>query len=238
MISLALCLQSFGGVYATYNFQLSCFETAMLIFGLQRANTNTWRLCFWMLAHILHNPTIQSQINEEVLAANILDLPTSMHPSVLSRCQLLVATYHESLRLVNSVMSVRHVRRPIRTASQKLLQPGSRVIIALSDMMQDETVFGENLRAFQPERFIRNEALAKSRSFAPFGGGSKLCPGRFLAKRQVLAFVGIAMSRFEMSALPGQEFPRLDLKKGAGLGTLGPVAGDDVLTKMSLRVVK
>lgn len=102
-------------------------------------------------------------------------------------------------------------------------------MIAHRQLLRDERVFGTGTDSFQPERFLRNPALAKSRSFTPFGGGTRLCPGRFMAKEEVLAFVGLALSRFELNMPAGQPFPRADLKKGAGMGILAPVVGDDVL---------
>ena len=63
----------------------------------------------------------------------------------------------------------------------------------------------------------------------------RLCPGRFLAKAEVLTFVGLALSRYELAVLPGQHFPRPGLKIGAGMGMLAPMRDNDVLLDVASR---
>ena len=111
-------------------------------------------------------------------------------------------------------------------------------MFAPRQLLRDEAVFGDNIDSFRPERFLENEELIKNRSYTPFGGGTRLCPGRFLAKGEVLAFVGLVISRFELRVAAEQKFPKADLKNGAGMGILAPVKGDDVLVDVSPRVGK
>lgn len=200
-----------------------------------RANTNTWRLCFWILAYILQTPSLHTLVTQEILTITTTLSEHSSFASALSECHHLSAVYHEVLRLVNSPISLRHVTRTARTATQKVLRPGAQLMIAHRQLLRDEGVFGTGTDSFKPERFLRNEELAKSRSFTPFGGGTRLCPGRFMAKGEVFTFVGLALSRFELDMPAGQRFPRAELGNGAGMGILAPVAGDDVLVDVALR---
>ena len=210
-------------------------EEANILFLSPRANTNTWRLCFWILAYILQDPSLHAVVTREILDVTTTTCQPSSIPSALSQCQLLSAVYHEVLRLVNSPISLRHVTRQARTATHKLLRPGAQLMIAHRQLLRDEAVFGTGTDSFNPERFLRNEELAKSRSFTPFGGGTRLCPGRFMAKGEVLAFVGLALSRFQLSVPAEQKFPRADLSNGAGMGILAPVMGHDLLVDVTLR---
>lgn len=61
--------------------------------------------------------------------------------------------------------------------------------------------------------------------FRPFGGGATLCPGRFLAKREVLTCVALAVGRFDLAlADPLAPFPRIEGR----VPCLKPIDGDDV----------
>ena len=111
-------------------------------------------------------------------------------------------------------------------------------MLAHRQLLRDEAVFGNNTDCFHPEHFLENEELAKNRSYTPFGGGTRLCPGRFLAKGEILAFVGLVISRFELRVTAEQTFPKADLKNGAGMGILAPVKGDDVMVDVFPRVGK
>jgi cytochrome P450 len=188
-----------------------------------------------MLAYIIHNPIIHNQINQEVIAvgANFSDVASM--PSALSGCRHLSAIYHEVLRLVNSPISLRHVTRTTRTATNKVLRQGNQVMLAHRQLLRDEAVFGAEADSFHPERFLKNEELIKSRSYTPFGGGTRLCPGRFMAKGEIMAFVGLVFNRFELALPQGQAFPIPDLKTGAGMGILAPLEGYDVLVDLTLR---
>ena len=52
---------------------------------------------------------------------------------------------------------------------------------------------------------------------------------------EVLTFVGLALSRYELTVLPGQHFPRPDLKSGARMGMLAPMHDDHVLLDVAMR---
>lgn len=93
--------------------------------------------------------------------------------------------------------------------------------------------FGQDVNAFNPERFLDRDLL-KSASWRPYGGGATLCPGRFLARREVYMFVATVMRRFEMEMLNDdgkRKFPRLDLGTPVN-GMMGPKAGDDVVVRI------
>ena len=75
-----------------------------------------------------------------------------------------------------------------------------------------------------------------------------MCPGRFVAKQAIFAFVAVTLARYDV-CLAGdggvgggddgkgekQRFPRVeDLKPG--LATLGPRKGDDVIVRCTKRL--
>jgi cytochrome P450 len=102
-------------------------------------------------------------------------------------------------------------------------------------ILTDENAFGADAQQFNPERFLHNTSLIRSKSYSPFGGGPMLCPGRFMARGETLVFLALMIEHFEMEVVKVKPFPRLDTKTGAGFGILGPLEGDDVLVKLAKR---
>lgn len=92
----------------------------------------------------------------------------------------------------------------------------------------DDAVFGPQVREFRPERFL-DKVTSRSPSFKPFGGGITYCSGRFIAKREVLAFLALALHRYDIKLMDSSiAVPGLDDKKPT-LGVIGPVKGDETI---------
>ncbi|KAF2866130.1 cytochrome P450 [Massariosphaeria phaeospora] len=64
------------------------------------------------------------------------------------------------------------------------------------------------------------EGLAAS--WIPFGGGPRACPGRHVAKQQVLATISSIIMQFDIEVVAGQEAWRMD-ESGYGPGVQSPV---------------
>jgi cytochrome P450 len=66
----------------------------------------------------------------------------------------------------------------------------------------------------------------------PFGGGNTLCPGRFFASNEIMAFVATVMLTFDFEILPGQKMAR----SATHLPTVGTYAPThDIKMKLKLR---
>ena len=92
----------------------------------------------------------------------------------------------------------------------------------------EEEDFGPETKTFNPDRFLINEGLSRSPSFKPFGGGSKFCSGRFIAKREVMAFVASVVHLYDLRLQdPKQAFPRMNETKPT-LGIMDMVKGDNI----------
>ena len=200
------------------------------------------------MAYLLHTPALLEAIRDETARGIIDDTPDI--PYLVEHCPRLEAIFHEVLRVYTSNSLMRHVTAPTRIGG-KLLQKGRNVMVPYRLLHYDQSVWGNDVSAFDPERFLHHKGLARGPSFKPFGGGQHLCPGRFLAKQAIFAFVALALSRFDL-CLDGddggddgsragaagvglkQAFPRPGNLK-PGLATLGPREGDDVFVCCKLR---
>lgn len=200
-----------------------------------RINGNAYKLCFWILTYMLHDSNLFTSIRNEVVPAVQASTSPNDLSSRLDRCPHLDAIFHEVLRLVSSSSSIRNVQTPI-TVGGKYLRAGTKVLIPYRQLHFDEDVFGSNAQSFDAERFLRNKDLVKSSSYRPFGGGTTHCPGRFLARREVLTFVALVVDRFELElagdvGTSGTAFPKLEDRKPC-LGIMGPLTGEDVIVKV------
>ena len=178
------------------------------------------------MAYLVFEPSLYSTIKAEIDLAS----PDSLAglETRLEGCPRLMALYNEVLRLTTSSASVRTVESdtPLRHVT---LSAGGKVLLPFRQLHFDEEVFGSNAEDFDPERFLRNQNLSKSPSFRPFGGGSTYCPGRYVARREVLGFISLVLSRFRITLAGAGKavFPKLDTKTPS-LGIMMPVAGEDV----------
>lgn len=192
-----------------------------------RANINPYRLGFWMLSYILFDASLCESLRAETSPAykdGEIDVGYLM-----TRCPRLYSTYQETLRVTNGALSARKIIAPTKIG-EKILDVGGTIIIPFRHLHYNKKVFGTQPAHFDPNRFLKDKSLNNSGSFRPFGGGINYCPGRFLAKQEMLAFVGLALHRFDitLSRKGSQNFPELDITTPA-LGVNGPQKGANVL---------
>jgi Cytochrome P450 len=164
---------------------------------------NVYKSYFWILAQLLHNLALLSAIKREVADAIDAQTPANELPERLDTCKQQDEVFHEVLRLISSSMAVRNVATPMDVGG-KTLRKGTKITIAFQQIHFNEAIWGVNAREFDPTRFPGpqgKEARAASRdpNFRHFGGGTTISPGRFMARREVLTFVRLALVRFDMS---------------------------------------
>ena len=181
------------------------------------------------MAYIITLPSLQFELVKEVMSAYKKASSPDSFASELCQCPRLVAVYHETMRLVTSSVSVRDVAESTMVGGV-VLRKGNRVLIPYRQMLFERGIFGDRPDEFHPERFLEDKALTKSPYFRPFGGGRTYCPGRYLAKAEVLSCVGLMLTRFDITAAGHQvvSFPRLEEKRPC-LGIMSPVAGGDLI---------
>lgn len=196
-------------------------------------NANAFKICFWLLAYLLNKSEELRAVRREI-ASSIVDHEINFDG--LLQCRLLNAAFDETLRLASAASSARTVISS--TCIQgKMLQPGEKLLMPYRQLHLEEEVFGPHAREFDARRFVDNEGLSGSQYFKPFGGGTTYCSGRYLARREVIAFVALVLSQYELELEdPDQMFPRQDEKKPT-LGVLSPLPGDDLLVVVRPRMV-
>lgn len=144
---------------------------------MRSINGNTWKLTFWILAHLIHRPALLQTVQHEVRAA----IAAAENPTDLSKlleggaCPATVAVYRETLRLTASSMGVRDVVAPVILSGGRQLRPGARLLIPFRQMLTHGSVWESNkdvdAETFDTQRFYatpdlrtRNVTLTTGRS--------------------------------------------------------------------------
>jgi cytochrome P450 len=212
------------------------------------ATTNSVPTSFWQLSYILACPSLHRQIQTEVESIVTREKgQDGTEEAVMnitlfqSHCPLLVATFHETLRLIDAATSVRAVVEPTTltssTSSSSFSLKSPSVIQLPSGITHSSpSIWGPDASSFNPERFLpeaKNRLNKKTRrkqsqGYFPFGGGKHLCPGRHFAMMEILALVAGIIVGFEvqgMDSVPERAFQKL------GTAVRKPVADVEVGVK-------
>ena len=190
-----------------------------------------------MLTYIVHDPSLASALRAEV-APGVVNNTLDIH-HLMNNCPRLEACLYEVLRLTASSASLRYVQKPTIIGG-KTLRPGNKIIMPYRQLHYNEDEYGSTTFQFDPERFLKDKDLSHSPSFRPFGGGSTYCPGRFIARQEVVTFVALVLYRFDFELANGKDvkgaravpsFPDLEEGKPC-LGVMGPAGGNDVFLRV------
>ncbi|KAI9836481.1 MAG: hypothetical protein M1837_003387 [Sclerophora amabilis] len=202
-------------------------------------NSNAYKLSFWILAYVLQDRELISSLRAETAQALQNDVVDMKY--LLNLCPLLNATFDEGMRLTTLSSSSRCVTSPTAIGG-KTLRSGAKVLIPYRQLHFSEEIFGEDIEGFHPDRFLKKEGLSGSPSYKPFGGGSTYCPGRFIARQEILACVALMINRFNIELSTDgdslhkghspQRFPLADGRKPS-LGVMDPMNGHDLTVRVT-----
>ncbi|PQE22380.1 cytochrome P450 protein [Rutstroemia sp. NJR-2017a WRK4] len=207
---------------------LSNRETAGIhMLHLWAITGNVYKAAFWIIAYLVHDQSLLARIREEVAPAVKGESVNLNH--LTENCPRLESLFNEVLRVNSAGALAREVIAPTLFAG-KMLRKGTKLMIPYRQLHLDDDAWGPSTHDFDPERFLRDKSLTRSHNYRPFGGGSTLCPGRFLARKAIYTIVAVLFCRYDVTLDQGgvnQKFPRLD-DTTAGIGTMAPMHGYDV----------
>jgi cytochrome P450 len=176
--------------------------------GIVAIMSNTIPAAFWLLYHTISDPTILAECRKEVFACCTIsgDTCTIDITQVKSSCPILLSILKEVLRYHGIGTSVRIVQEDHLLDGKYLLKKGGVVMIPGIVQHTSIPAYGENVAEFQHKRFVRAPGRKRPSpvAFRGFGGGTTLCPGRHFASTEVLAFVALAIVRFDFEPAKGE----------------------------------
>ncbi|KAL4812023.1 cytochrome P450 [Aspergillus spinulosporus] len=175
-------------------------------------NANTFKIIFWLIAHIVSNPTILTAVTTEI-SSILADCPSNESLSSLSirleRNTLLEALHNEAQRLALSTSSARTIQQDVNI-NGRTFKARAQVVVPYRHLAMCHPLLSQEWDVFQPERFLSNPGLGRNKSFLPFGGGKHKCMGRFLSRRLVLTFISLFLHRFTVRPL--DEIPKMGFR--------------------------
>ncbi|KAK4180583.1 putative cytochrome P450 E-class, group IV [Triangularia setosa] len=203
------------------------------------ANSNTPKFLFWFLTHLLSSsPSYLSKIRAETSPAFTgQDLTDSSHFFTPGNCPTLESFYLEVLRFRSNSISARRVTADtvLPAPGSFLLRKGAKLMIPYRVLHFDEAVFGADAKVFNPERWESLPASARG-SVRAFGGGKSICPGRYLAEREVKKAAAVLVRKFDFEVLVegGEWMPKGDDSR-PGVGMMGIEKGGDFRVRIRAR---
>lgn len=174
-------------------------------------NSNSIPTTTWMLMEIIRDPSLLQAVRDEVATV------TTMHPETgslgidsqkLVSLPLLQSIFTETLRLRINFNIMRDVKQPI-TLDGHTIPQGSLLQAPMQVAHYNEAVWGaadHPASDFWAERHVRTgdggrrvySMAGSPTSYFPFGGGANLCPGRHLAKSEILMTIALVVSCFDI----------------------------------------
>lgn len=172
------------------------------------------------MLEILQRPTIHERVREEVSKVAITDASGNIKidlPRLLTECPLLNSIYMEVLRTRTSSTATRKISEDIECDGY-ILKAGNHIMVPSWIPAQDNSLWsipGHPAKFFWAERFLEMpklksenpdektlyEQAMRPENWFPYGGGSAICPGRFLAKSEIVSSVALVLLKFDIKPM-------------------------------------
>jgi cytochrome P450 len=155
----------------------------------------------WMINLLAQNPDAAAKLTAEVDAV-LGDAPLAREWEQMKQFTYLDAAHNETQRLRSATPFLGFISNADCVIEDTFIPKGMVIFVP--------TTFGDGLdeahfpqsELFQPERWIFEQKPHRdddpSRKVFPFGGGPRLCPGRFLALTEIKVVVSMIMRNFEL----------------------------------------
>ncbi|KAI0592856.1 cytochrome P450 [Biscogniauxia sp. FL1348] len=158
--------------------------------------------------YALRNPPVYRRLEEEILSATMKE-PA---PYASARAQpYLDATVREGMRIHPGVCMLleRYVPESgLKLSGGNYIPPGTKVGINPYVLGRNKDVWGPDADEFRPERWLRGETESEdafhermkrySAADLTFGGGSRVCLGRYIARMEIYKIVATLINHFEI----------------------------------------
>ena len=166
---------------------------------------NTVPATCWTLYYVYSQPTLLEDVRAAI-SPHIQLSPQGLTrrvniAEVAAECPLVASIVHETLRVQSVGTSTRKVLKDTLIDGQYLLKQGSTVLMPSAQLHTTSSVWGSSSTAFDARRFCPNqmfEAKKPTSEYRAFGGGSFLCPGRFLAVNEIITILVIMVLKYDL----------------------------------------
>ncbi|KAF8638364.1 hypothetical protein AX16_010511 [Volvariella volvacea WC 439] len=200
---------------------MSILCSAFMIGGVE----TTASIMQWFSALIPSYPHIQAKAHEEL-------------DRVVGRNRLPTVEDEKNLPFIHAIIKeVERCHNPFwlgtpHTNTQDFVYDGKFIpkntVLVLNTVLHNARRH-ENPEVFDPERYIRDPYLSSESANLPdanerdhwmFGAGRRICPGMWVAEREIFLVISRLLWAFKMETIPGEP---IDLKEYDGLSGRSPV---------------
>ncbi|XP_052603438.1 cytochrome P450 2D20-like [Peromyscus californicus insignis] len=160
----------------------------------------------WALLLMILYPDVQSRVQQEI--DEVIGQARRPEMADQARMPYTNAVIHEVQRFgdISPLNLPRITSRDIEVQGF-LIPKGTTLIINLSSVLKDETVWEKPLQ-FYPEHFLDAQGrFVKHEAFMPFSAGRRVCLGEPLARMELFLFFTCLLQRFSFLVPDGQPRP-------------------------------
>ncbi|KAJ5940490.1 Cytochrome P450 [Penicillium verrucosum] len=207
--------------------------------GENRLNANSNSTVYWMLRNIYATPGLLEDVRREIAPAC---LTTNNKVQIdwkrlLNNSPLFKSCYFETLRIDSASWSFKRLQKDciLQEAGEDARPPIAKgkpttfhmkkgdAVLVPSDLHHTDGRYFPNPSEFRPERFFVNaddgHVQSEIKSIRPYGGGATMCKGRFLAEREVLAFVAAMLNCWDLEPVKGSSWDMDSRVKTSGVSS-------------------
>lgn len=182
----------------------------------------------WTIGALLANPSVLSEFrrNVETFMSHGIE---EFRVADFAAEPFIQAFWKEVLRLGVTSSAARVVSRDSEIEGY-VVRKGSVILVPSRVLHFDPSVF-EDPETFNPSRWLARDDSGQglpekikrqNTSLRPFGGGTGVCPGRFIAEQEVLLTAAVLVHLFDLEVDSGQDIPFPNLSPKA-LGAMHPI---------------
>ncbi|KAL2227072.1 cytokinin hydroxylase [Sesamum indicum] len=156
----------------------------------------------WTLLLLGLHPEWQNELREEI--KEVIGDGKSIDATMLAGLKKMGWVMNEVLRLYSPAPNVqRQVRQDIQV-DNLVIPNGTNVWIDVVSMHHDQSLWGDDVYEFKPERFKDDifGGCNHKMGFLPFGFGGRMCIGRNLTTMEYKVVLTLILSRFSFSLSP------------------------------------
>ena len=161
-----------------------------LIVMIQAGHDTTATTLAWIIYLLTKHPIIKQKLTDSLY---------NYEPKDSFQNEYLLATIHEAMRIYPTSWLVERTAITDDQFNGYTYPKGTMIVGFYYGLHRDEKLW-KNAMTFQPERFIENPKLAKSKQFYPFGAGQRMCIGNHFALAEIAFSISVLFQHFDLSS--------------------------------------
>ncbi|KAK9246647.1 cytochrome P450 [Lipomyces tetrasporus] len=173
------------------------------------SKSNSVPAAFWVLANIVADAGLKAEI-ERIIATHYDPESDEFEWTALMEDPLIMSCFKETLRLNTNILSGRLVTHDLTLKVANQSEDDSKNVYPDPMKWIGKRFLDENKGVL-----IRN--ADKWRSYAPWGGGGHICPGRHLAVYEAVIQLVYTLAQFDVEPIEDLPAPIIGDRYGAGM---------------------